>query len=98
MVPKHATQGPDFAETVTTVFRHEIPNVDRRTMVALVVTYPQGGGRPSIATLLRRSSTRTCCRGGFGARSMTDRLGFGVVVAMNGETEAAGWIVEIKAE
>ena len=75
MVPKHPTQGPFFEETVTPVFRHDIPNVDQRTMVALVVTYPPGGRSPSIATLRPRSSTRTCCRERFGARSMMDRRG-----------------------
>jgi quercetin dioxygenase-like cupin family protein len=43
MVSKHPTEGPFPEETVTTVFRHDIPNVDQRTMVALVVTYPPGG-------------------------------------------------------
>jgi quercetin dioxygenase-like cupin family protein len=43
MVTEHATQGPFLEETVTPVFRHDIPNVDQRTMVALVVTYPPGG-------------------------------------------------------
>jgi quercetin dioxygenase-like cupin family protein len=33
-------------ETVTPVFRHEIPNVDHRAMVAVVVTYPPGGKSP----------------------------------------------------
>jgi quercetin dioxygenase-like cupin family protein len=43
------TQGanePGFDETVTPVFQHEIPNVDRRIMVATVVTYPPGGKSP----------------------------------------------------
>jgi quercetin dioxygenase-like cupin family protein len=46
MVSQHATQDPVFEETVTPVFRHDIPNVDRRTMVAVVVTYPPGGKSP----------------------------------------------------
>ena len=37
---------PSFDETVTTVFQHEIPNVDGRMMVATVVTYPPGGKSP----------------------------------------------------
>jgi quercetin dioxygenase-like cupin family protein len=43
MVPQHATQDPFLDETVTPVFRHDIPNVDHRAIVALVVTYPPGG-------------------------------------------------------
>jgi len=46
MMHTQATNGPVFEETVTPVFRHDIPNVDRRTMVALVVTYPPGGRSP----------------------------------------------------
>ena len=46
MVPQHKTQGPPLEETVTPVFRHDIPNVDQRTMVAVVVTYPPGGRSP----------------------------------------------------
>jgi quercetin dioxygenase-like cupin family protein len=45
MVPKRTTH-PSLEETVTPVFRHDIPNVDQRTMVALVVTYPPGGRSP----------------------------------------------------
>jgi quercetin dioxygenase-like cupin family protein len=41
-----SSKEPGFDETVTTVFRHEIPNVDRRIMVATVVTYPPGGKSP----------------------------------------------------
>jgi quercetin dioxygenase-like cupin family protein len=43
------TQGakePGFGETVTPVFQHEIPNVQRRIMVASVVTYAPGGKSP----------------------------------------------------
>jgi quercetin dioxygenase-like cupin family protein len=43
------TQGakePGFDETVTPVFQHAIPNVDRRIMVATVVTYTPGGKSP----------------------------------------------------
>jgi len=43
MVSKHAAPGAFPDETVTPVFRHDIPNVDRRTMVAVVVRYPPGG-------------------------------------------------------
>jgi quercetin dioxygenase-like cupin family protein len=42
MVPKQAPPEPP-EETVTPVFCHDIPNVDQRIMVALVVTYPPGG-------------------------------------------------------
>jgi len=46
MEPVPATPAASFDETVTAVFRHDIPNVERRTMVALVVTYPPGGRSP----------------------------------------------------
>src|SRR3954452_13217775 len=38
--------GPGFEETVTPVFRHDIPNVDRRELAAVLVTYPPGGSSP----------------------------------------------------
>jgi quercetin dioxygenase-like cupin family protein len=46
MVPNHSTPGTLLEETVTPVFRHDIPNVDQRTMVALLVTYSPGGKSP----------------------------------------------------
>ena len=46
MVRMHPGQASDVEETVTTVFNHEIPNVQQRAMVALVVTYPPGGRSP----------------------------------------------------
>jgi quercetin dioxygenase-like cupin family protein len=46
MVEKPTAPGALIEETVTPVFRHDLPNVDRRTMVALVVTYPPGGKSP----------------------------------------------------
>jgi quercetin dioxygenase-like cupin family protein len=41
------TNEPVFDETVTPVFRREIPNIDGRIMVAAVVTYPPGGKSPA---------------------------------------------------
>ena len=35
------------AEQVKPVFEHVIPNVDGKSMVAVVVTYPPGGKSPS---------------------------------------------------
>jgi quercetin dioxygenase-like cupin family protein len=43
MVAKQVRPDPVVEETVTPVFCHDIPNVDQRAMVALVVTYPPGG-------------------------------------------------------
>jgi quercetin dioxygenase-like cupin family protein len=43
MDAKHVRLDPVVEETVTPVFCHDIPNVDQRAMVALVVTYPPGG-------------------------------------------------------
>jgi len=43
MVAKQVRPDSVVEETVTPVFCHDIPNVDQRAMVALVVTYPPGG-------------------------------------------------------
>jgi quercetin dioxygenase-like cupin family protein len=43
----HETTEPVFDETVSPVFQHEIPNIDGRSMVAEVVSYPPGGASPS---------------------------------------------------
>jgi quercetin dioxygenase-like cupin family protein len=40
------SQQPVFDEAVTPVFRREIPNLDGRSMIAVVVTYPPGGKSP----------------------------------------------------
>jgi quercetin dioxygenase-like cupin family protein len=41
-----ASQQPVFHETVTPVFQREIPNIDGRAMIAVIVTYPPGGKSP----------------------------------------------------
>jgi quercetin dioxygenase-like cupin family protein len=45
-LPVHARAERPFDETVTPVFRREIPNIAGRTLVAEIVTYPPGGASP----------------------------------------------------
>jgi hypothetical protein len=65
---------PQGSEEVRQVFEHVIPNIDGKSMVAVVVTNPPAANRRPITTQRRHSSTPTCCQAAFAVKSTTALL------------------------
>ena len=55
-------------EQVNTVFERAIPNIAGKSLIAIVVTYPQAPSHCPIAMRGQPSSTRMCCPVPFAAR------------------------------